>query len=63
MPNLYIMLWRNLTAASYVIFTTRIASIHLVNVSMPTNKNLKPPEAIGRTPTMSIPYIAKGQEI
>jgi hypothetical protein len=53
------MLWRNLTAASYVIFTTGIASIHLVNVSMPTNKNLKPPEAIGRMPMMSIPYIAK----
>jgi hypothetical protein len=63
MPNLYIMLWRNLTAASYVIFTTGVASIYLVNVSMLTNKNLKPPGAIGRTLTMSIPYTAKGQEI
>jgi hypothetical protein len=57
------MLWRNLTAASYVIFTTGVASIYLVNVSMPTTKNLKPPGAIGRTLTMSIPYTAKGQEI
>jgi hypothetical protein len=33
-----------------------------VNVSMPTNKNLKPPEALGRTLMMSIPHTAKGQE-
>jgi hypothetical protein len=43
-----------------VMFTTVIASIHLVNVSIVTNKNLKPPGALGRTPTMSIPQIKKG---
>jgi hypothetical protein len=59
-PNLYIMLWRNLTAASCVMFTIGVASIHLVNVSMPKNKNLKPLGALGRMPTMSIPHTAKG---
>jgi hypothetical protein len=43
-------------------FTTGVASIHLVNVSMPKNKNLKSPEALGRIPMMSIPHIAKGHE-
>jgi hypothetical protein len=60
MPNLYIMLWRNLTAASCVIFTAGVASIHLVNVLMLMNKNLKPPGTLGRTPMMSIPHTAKG---
>jgi hypothetical protein len=42
------MLWMNLTIASCVMFTTGVASIHLVKVLMPTNKNLKPPGALGR---------------
>jgi hypothetical protein len=46
------MLCRNLTAASYVIFATDIASIHLVNVSITTNKNLNPPGALGKMPMM-----------
>jgi hypothetical protein len=56
------MLCRNLTAASCVIFTTDIASIHLVKVLVAMNKNLNPPDALGKMPTMSISQIAKGQE-
>jgi hypothetical protein len=55
-------LCENLTTAFYVIFTTGIASIHLVKVSMVTNKNLNPLGALGKMPTMLIPQIAKGQE-
>jgi hypothetical protein len=51
-----------MTTASSVIFTTGIASIHLVNVSIVMNKNLNPPGVLGKTSTMSIPHIAKGQE-
>jgi L-cysteine desulfidase len=61
MLNLY-MLCRNLTIASYVKFVTDIAFIHLVNVSISTNKNLNPPGALGKMSTMSIPQVAKGQE-
>jgi hypothetical protein len=60
MPNLYMMLYRNLTAASWDIFTAQMTSIHLVNVSIPTNKYLKSPGALGKMPTMSIPQTAKG---
>jgi hypothetical protein len=47
----------------WVIFTAGMASIHLVNVSTPTNKYLNPPSALGKMTRMSIPQIAKGQEI
>jgi uncharacterized YccA/Bax inhibitor family protein len=56
------MLYRNLTAASYVIFTTGIASIHLVNVSIAMNKNLKLHGALGKMLMILIPHIAKDQE-
>jgi hypothetical protein len=59
-PNLYMIHYRNLTIASCMMFTTSIASIHLVNVPIAMNKNLKPPGAMRRTPTMLILQIAKG---
>jgi hypothetical protein len=65
MPNLYLIHdWHakplNLTVVFCVMFTTGMASIQLVCVSMATNKNLNPPGALGRTPTMLIPYIVTG---
>jgi hypothetical protein len=56
------MLCRNLISASNMIFATGIASIHLVNVSFMMNKNLKPPGALGKMPTISIPQIVKNQK-
>jgi hypothetical protein len=55
MPNLYMILYRNLAATSCVMFTTSISSIHLVNMSIAMNKNLNPPGALGKTSMMSIP--------
>jgi hypothetical protein len=56
------ILCKNLTAASYVIFATGIASIHLVKVSTAANKNPNPSGALGKMPMISILQIAKGQE-
>jgi hypothetical protein len=49
------ILCRNLTIASWVIFTAGMTSIHLMNVTILTNKYLNPPGALDRMPTMSIP--------
>jgi hypothetical protein len=57
---MYMILCRNLTATSYMMFTTGIASIHLVNVSIVMNKNLNPLGALGKMPMISIPQIEKG---
>jgi hypothetical protein len=56
------MLYRNLTAASCIMFTIGITSIHLVNVLILTNKYLNPLGALCKMATMSIPQIAKGQD-
>jgi hypothetical protein len=61
-PNLNTILYRNLIAASCVMFTTDIASIHLVNVLIETNKNLNPLGDLGKAPMMSIPQIANDKE-
>jgi hypothetical protein len=55
------ILCKNLTAASYVIFATGNAAIHLVKVSIAMNKNLNPPGGLGKMPTMLIPQIAKAR--
>jgi hypothetical protein len=54
MPNMYMILCRNLIITSCVIFIAGIASIHLVNLSIVMNKNLNPPGALGNMPTASI---------
>jgi hypothetical protein len=54
-PNLKIIIHRNLTAFPCVMFTIGIASIHLVNVSIAINRNMNPPDALGKAPTISIP--------
>jgi hypothetical protein len=46
--NLYMMFCKNLIAASYVMFTTGMAYIHLVKVSLATNRNLNPLGALGK---------------
>jgi hypothetical protein len=44
-------------------FTTGIASIQLVNMSIVMNRNLNPPGALAKAPMMSIPQIVNGREI
>jgi hypothetical protein len=56
------MLYRNLTAVFWVMFTTSIAPIHLVKMLITMNKNLNPPAALGKILMISISHIAKGQE-
>jgi hypothetical protein len=56
------ILCKNLTGVSWVMFTTSITSIHLVNVSTVTNRNLNPPGSLGKVPMISISHGAKGQE-
>jgi hypothetical protein len=43
-------------------FITGIASIHLVNMLIATNKNMNPPGALGKALMMLIPQIANDQE-
>jgi hypothetical protein len=61
------MLYRKLTIVSCIMFTSGIASIHLVNVSIVTNKNLNPPGALGSIPMMwydvDSPYCKGPEEI
>jgi hypothetical protein len=59
---MYMILCKNLSTASCVIFTIGIAFVHLVNVSITMNRNLNPTRALGKMSMMSIFQIAKGQE-
>jgi hypothetical protein len=45
-----------------VIFTKGFDSIHLVNVSMATMKNLNPPGAVGNGPRRSIPQVTNAHD-
>jgi hypothetical protein len=57
------ILYNTLTTASWVMFTTSMAFIHLMKVSIPMNKYLNPLGALGRMPRMSIPQLVKGHKI
>ena len=62
-PNLVTMLrTRNFFAAAAIIRTTGSTSIHLVNVSMATNKNIYPLGASGSGPTISMLQVEKGHD-
>jgi hypothetical protein len=60
--NLPMMDLMNFTVDCLLILTTRVASGHLVNLSMATYRNRYPPTARGNGPTMSSPQTAKGHE-
>jgi hypothetical protein len=49
------MLYRNLAAASCIMFTIGITSIHLVNVLILMKKYLNPLDALCKMAAMSIP--------
>jgi hypothetical protein len=49
-------------AAPWVMLTTGVASGHLVNLSMATNRYWYPPTTLGNGPRISTPYTANGQE-
>ena len=59
-PNLWIMSVKNCTAYLDLIFAMGRASIHLENMSIATNKWVKPPGAFCSGPTRSNPHTAKG---
>jgi hypothetical protein len=51
---------KNVTACSALRFVMGRTSIHLENLSIATNKWVKPPGAFRKGPTMSSPHTAKG---
>ena len=58
-PNLKTMSVKNSTAYSDLILPMGRASIHLENLSIATNKWVKPPGAFCSGPTRSSPHTAK----
>jgi hypothetical protein len=54
-PNLQTIDLRKATAAPWVMLTTGVASGHLVNLSMATNRYRYPPTALGNGPRISTP--------
>jgi hypothetical protein len=51
---------KNVTACSALRFVMGRTSTHLENLSIATNKWVKPPDAFRKGPTMSSPYTEKG---
>jgi hypothetical protein len=54
---------KNVTACSALRFVMGRTSTHLENLSMATNRWVKPPGAFRKGPTMSSPHMAKGHVI
>ena len=59
-PNLWIMSVKNCIAYSDLILAMGRASIHLLNLSIATNKWVKPPGAFYNGPMRCSPHTAKG---
>jgi hypothetical protein len=61
-PNLQTIDLRKATTAPWVMLTTGVASGHLVNLSMATNRYRYPPTTLGNGPRISTPHTANDQE-
>jgi hypothetical protein len=59
-PKRWTMSVKNVIACSALRFVMGRTSTHLENLSIATNKWVKPPSAFRKGPTMSSPHTAKG---
>jgi hypothetical protein len=59
-PKRWTMSVKNVIACSALRFVMGHTSTHLENLSIATNKRVKPPGAFRRGPTMSSPHTANG---
>ena len=60
-PKRWLIFVKNATACSDLMLVKGQTSIQLENLSMATNRCLKPPGAFYKGPTRSIPHTANGQ--